>query len=91
MLPDSPERSRRILRLELERGDVLYAAFGFVTGEGTAAYHRAIGLSEELGDPEASVRALDGLFGTHFNSCQYSDAIHRQRPADRDWRKPRQP
>ena len=75
MLPDSPERSRRILRLELERGDVLYAAFGFVTGEGTAAYHRAIQLSEELGDPEASVRALDGLFGTHFNSCQYSDAI----------------
>jgi class 3 adenylate cyclase/tetratricopeptide (TPR) repeat protein len=75
MLPDSPERSRRILRLELERGDVLYAAFGFVTGEGTAAYHRAIRLSEELGDPEASVRALDGLFGTHFNSCQYSDAI----------------
>jgi class 3 adenylate cyclase/tetratricopeptide (TPR) repeat protein len=75
LLPDSPDRSRRILRLELERGDVLYAAFGFVTGEGTAAYHRAIGLSEELGDPEASVRALDGLFGTHFNSCQYSDAI----------------
>jgi class 3 adenylate cyclase/tetratricopeptide (TPR) repeat protein len=75
MMPDSPERSRRILRLELERGDVLYAAFGFVTGEGTAAYHRAIRLSEELGDPEASVRALDGLFGTHFNSCQYSDAI----------------
>jgi len=54
---------------------VLYAAFGFVTGEGTAAYHRAIRLSEELGDPEASVRALDGLFGMHFNSCQYSDAI----------------
>lgn len=75
MLPDSPERSRRILRLELERGDVLYAAFGFLTGEGTAAYHRAIELSEELGDPEASVRALDGLFGTHFNSCRYSDAI----------------
>jgi predicted ATPase/class 3 adenylate cyclase len=75
MLPDSPERGRRILRFELERGDVLYAAFGHVTNEGIAAYHRALRLSEELGDPEASVRALDGLFGTHFNSAQYSDAI----------------
>jgi len=75
MLSDSPERSRRLLRLELERGDVLYRAFGYVTGEGTAAYHRAIRISEELGDPEAPIRALDGLFGTHFNSSQYSDAI----------------
>jgi tetratricopeptide (TPR) repeat protein len=75
MLPDSPERSRRLLRLELERGDVLYRAFGYVTGEGTAAYHRAIQISEELGAPEAPIRALDGLFGTHFNSSQYSDAI----------------
>jgi tetratricopeptide (TPR) repeat protein len=75
MLPDSPERSRRLLRLELERGDVLYAAFGYVTGEGSAAYHRAIQLGEELGDPEASIRALDGLFGTHFNSGQFSESI----------------
>lgn len=75
MLPESLERSRRILRLELERGDVLYAAFGYVTGEGSAAYHRAIRLSEELEDPEASIRALDGLFGTHFNSGEFSEAI----------------
>src|SRR3546814_8362181 len=32
-------------------------------------------LSEKLGDPEAPVRALDGLFGTHFNSGQFADAI----------------
>jgi tetratricopeptide (TPR) repeat protein len=75
MLPDTPERSGRILRLELERGDVLYAAFGYMTREGSAAYHRAIKLSEELGDPQAPVRALDGLFGTHFNSGQFSNAI----------------
>lgn len=75
MMPDSPERSRRILQLELERGDVFYAAFGYVTGEGGESYHRAIQLSEELGDPEAPVRALDGLFGMHFNSGQFSDSI----------------
>ena len=74
-LPESAERNRRMLQLELERGDVLYAAFGYVTGEGSAAYHRAIQLSEELGDPEAPIRALDGLFGTHFNSGQFSDSI----------------
>lgn len=74
-LPDSRERSSRILRLELERGDVLYAAFGYVTGEGSTAYHRAIRLSEELEDSEASIRALDGLFGTHFNSGEFSESI----------------
>jgi class 3 adenylate cyclase/tetratricopeptide (TPR) repeat protein len=74
-LPQSVERSRKLLRFELERGDVLYAAFGFVTGEGSEAYHQAIALSEELGDPEAPIRALDGLFGTHFNSGEFSKAM----------------
>lgn len=75
MMLDSPERNRRIVQLELERGDVFYAAYGYVTGEGTKSYHRALRLSEELGDPEPQVRALDGLFGTHFNSGQHPDSI----------------
>ena len=74
-LPESAERGRRILELELERGDVLYTALGYVTGECTEAYNRAIRLSEMLGDPGASIRAHDGLFGTHFNSCRFPDAI----------------
>ena len=74
-LPDSEIRSRLLLRLELERGDVLYATFGYLTEEASSAYHRALELSEKLGDPEAPIRALDGLFGTHFNSGQFSDAI----------------
>lgn len=74
-IPVSSERERRILHLELELGDVLYAAFGYLTGEGTAAYHRAMELSEKLGDLEALVRALDGLFGTHFNSGRFPEAI----------------
>src|SRR3546814_137366 len=32
-------------------------------------------LSEKWGYAEAPVRALDGLFGTHFNSGQFADAI----------------
>src|SRR3546814_11462592 len=74
-MPASSARDRRSLRLELELGDVLYAAFGYVTGAGTAAYHRAMELSEKMGDPEAPVRALVGLFGTHLTLGQFADAI----------------
>jgi len=75
MLPQSIGRSRLILRLELERGDLLYAAFGYMTGEGTASYRRAMALSDELGDMDAPIRALDGLFGTSFNSGRFADSI----------------
>ncbi|WP_143748938.1 ATP-binding protein [Mesorhizobium sophorae] len=75
LLPESDDRSRRLLRFELELGDVLYAALGYVTGEGSAAYQRAIELSGKLGEPESTIRALDGLFGTHFNSGQFGKAL----------------
>ncbi len=73
-LPDSEQRKRKALRLWLERGDVLYATFGYVTPEGSEAYRNAMRLSEELGDTVAPVRALDGLFGTAFNSAHFADA-----------------
>lgn len=73
-LPVSVERKRKELRLWLERGDVLYATFGYVTREGSEAYRNAMRLSEELGDTESPVRALDGLFGTAFNSAHFADA-----------------
>ncbi|RWD93873.1 adenylate/guanylate cyclase domain-containing protein [Mesorhizobium sp.] len=75
LLAESDDRSRRLLRFELELGDVLYAAQGYVTGEGSAAYQRAIALSGKLGEPESTIRALDGLFGTHFNSGQFGKAL----------------
>ena len=73
-LPASVERKHKELRLWLERGDVLYATFGYVTREGSEAYRNAMRLSEELGDTESPVRALDGLFGTAFNSAHFADA-----------------
>ncbi|WP_077966018.1 AAA family ATPase [Ensifer adhaerens] len=72
--PPSVERDRMELALELERGDVLYATFGYVTGEGSAAYRNVIRLSEKLGDAAAPIRALDGLFGTALNSGRFADA-----------------
>lgn len=73
-LPASVEHSRKALRLELERGDVLYATFGFITPAGSSAYRNAMSLSRQLEDSEAPIRALDGLFGTAFNSAKFSDA-----------------
>ncbi len=70
----SIERDRMELRLELERGDVLYATFGYVTADSSAAYRNVIRLSERLGDVEAPIHALDGLFGTALNSGRFSDA-----------------
>ena len=74
-LPPSTERDQLVLQLELERGDVLSMAFGYLTGQSSDAYHRALQLSEELDDPVASIRALDGLFGIHFNSGQFHEAL----------------
>ncbi|MDW9927074.1 AAA family ATPase [Sinorhizobium meliloti] len=73
-LPVSRMRSEKALRFELEQGDVLYATFGYVTREGSTAYRNAMRLSEELGDSEALISALDGLFGTAFNSARFTDA-----------------
>lgn len=73
-LPASEERDRMELQLELERGDVLYATFGYVTEEGSTAYRNVMRLSEKLGDVDAPIRALDGLFGIALNSARFTDA-----------------
>ncbi|WP_457588365.1 ATP-binding protein [Ensifer canadensis] len=73
-MPPSRVRDSKELTLELERGDVLYAAYGYMTEEGSDAYRNVMRLSEATGDPEAAIRALDGLFGTSFNSARFSDA-----------------
>ncbi len=71
----SKARMRLELDLEIEIGDVLYASFGYITTEGQAAYDRSLELSESLGDLDAPVRALDGLFGIHFNSGDFERTI----------------
>ncbi|MEK1886318.1 MAG: adenylate/guanylate cyclase domain-containing protein [Phyllobacterium sp.] len=72
-LPVSLERKRKELKLWLARGDVLYATYGYVTREGSEAYRNVMRLSEELGNTESPVLALDGLFGTAFNSARFAD------------------
>lgn len=73
-LAPSRETDRRKLTMELARGDILYATFGYVTPEGSTAYEHVLRLSEELEDIDAGIRALDGLFGTALNSGKFADA-----------------
>lgn len=73
-MPPSAMRDSKELTLELERGDVLYAAYGYMTEDGSNAYRNVMRLSAAIGNPEAVIQALDGLFGTSFNSARFSDA-----------------
>jgi predicted ATPase/class 3 adenylate cyclase len=70
----SPVRDKRELTLELARGDVLYAAYGYMTAEGSAAYRNVMRLSETTADATAIIPALDGIFGTSLNSGRIADA-----------------
>ena len=70
---ESNARSRSELDFQLEIGDILYATYGYITEQGESAYLRALELCDLLQNDEASVRALDGLFGMHFNTCHFEE------------------
>ena len=73
--PPSNTRLRSELDFQLEIGDILYATYGYITHQGEHAYLRAMELCELLSDHETPVRALDGLFGMHFNTCHFEETI----------------
>ena len=73
--PSSNTRLRSELDFQLEIGDILYATYGYISKQGEGAYLRALELCEQLSNHEAAVRALDGLFGMHFNTCHFDDTI----------------
>ena len=60
-LPDSPERSRRELALQLTLGALLMAAKGMVSPEAGEAYKRAHALCQQVGESRQLFRALFGL------------------------------
>jgi len=61
-LPETPERLRAELALELALGPALAANKGFASAEGRAAYLRARGVAERLGDARALFAATWGLW-----------------------------
>lgn len=74
--PSSNTRLRSELDFQLEVGDILYATYGFITEQGEYAYLRALELCDLLQNHEAPVRALDGLFSMHFNTCHFEETIN---------------
>jgi class 3 adenylate cyclase/tetratricopeptide (TPR) repeat protein len=63
-LPETPERDRREIELELARGPSLLTAKGFNSPEAVEAYERARGLCEKRGDAENLFVALWNLWLT---------------------------
>ncbi|MGH8063693.1 MAG: ATP-binding protein, partial [Candidatus Entotheonellia bacterium] len=67
-LPDSPERTRHELALQLTLGELLMAAKGMVSAEAGEAYTRAYVFCQQLEEPRQLFRALSGL--CLFHSAQ---------------------
>jgi predicted ATPase len=67
-VPESPERARHELMLQLTLGELLMAINGMVSAEAGEAYIRASALCQPLGEPRQLFRALSGL--TLFHCAQ---------------------
>jgi predicted ATPase len=69
-LPDSPERRRREVGLQLGLGPALIAAKGFAAPETGRAYARACELCRELGDTRRLFPALFGQAAVHWQRAE---------------------
>jgi class 3 adenylate cyclase/tetratricopeptide (TPR) repeat protein len=73
-LPEGPARLRHELELQSTLGGALFVSQNWFGGQALQAYRRAQELSEQLGDTEAAVPVLSGLFHYHIGQCKYSEA-----------------
>ncbi|HXP75391.1 MAG TPA: AAA family ATPase [Stellaceae bacterium] len=64
-LPETPERNRQELALQLALGPALMSVHGFVSPRAIGAYQRARSIAEELGDDRARFAAVWGLWLSH--------------------------
>ena len=73
-LPDTPQRARRELELQVTLGPALMAAKGHGAPETGRSYARACQLSEQLGDTSQHFRALWGSWRYHFVRSEHQMA-----------------
>jgi class 3 adenylate cyclase/predicted ATPase len=66
ILPDSPERTRRELLLQLALGSATIAINGWAAAEVERAFTRARELSAQLDDPPEFFAVLSGLFSMYY-------------------------
>ena len=73
-LPDTPERTRRDVHLQLALGLASMAVKGYAAPETERAYARARELCERLGDPPELFPALLGLWTVHIARAEIRTA-----------------
>jgi predicted ATPase len=64
--PESPERDRRELDLQLAVGPILISVKGYAAEQTERVYTRALELCERLGNPPELISTLHGLWARHF-------------------------
>src|SRR5262249_8963555 len=75
-LPDTPERARKELGLQITLGPALFATNDWTTPDVEAAYTRAHALARELEDSLALFPALWGLYLLHIARGKSRKALH---------------
>jgi len=73
-LPDTPERARQELSLQLALGIPLITLQGWVAPQVGQAYHRALDLSEHIGTTTQRFHALRGLELFYMTRTEYAKA-----------------
>lgn len=73
-LPETPERSRRELEVELTLGIPLIAVRGYAAQETREAFARARALCAKVGD-SSEFQALFGLWGHHWMRAEHDQAL----------------
>ena len=72
--PEDLPRDRAELRLQLLLAGLLIATAGYGADPVAAVYHRALGLSQSLGDAAALTKVRLGLEGYHFMRADFAGA-----------------
>ncbi|GAB3629702.1 guanylate cyclase [Pandoraea terrae] len=73
-LPDTPERARQELTLQVTLGPALIAARGYAASEVETAYTRALALCEQSGETPQLLAIQAGLWGFYQRRAQYKTA-----------------
>ena len=73
-LPETPERDRRELDLQLTLGFSLQSALSWVAPEAGVAFNRARQLSEQMGDDPRFFAALVGVWSYHIPRAEFRTA-----------------
>jgi predicted ATPase len=73
-LPDTPERSRQELNLQITLGSVLFAARGWASPDTERAYTRARELCEHIGETAQLFPVLYGLCQLYTTRAEYQVA-----------------